>query len=162
MSRFKLKQGVESKLILVLHSLEHRVYKMHRFTLVKCVLSFVFSVLNHAIIQGIFNCVIPKEVNHGKNLCIPHPFNIVFSPCLVIGDNIKIMHGVTIGINELSSDKVEGIKIGNDVYIGCNASIIGNSLRIGNNVTIGANAAVITNVPDGATAVGVPARIIKK
>jgi len=35
-------------------------------------------------------------------------------------------------------------------------------LRIGNNVTIGANAAVITNVPDGATAVGVPARIIKK
>ena len=51
--------------------------------------------------------------------------------------------------------------IGNNVRIGAGAKVLG-SIRIGNGARIGANAVVLTDVPDGATAVGVPARIILK
>ena len=50
--------------------------------------------------------------------------------------------------------------IGDNVYIGVGAKVLGN-IRIGNNVKIGANAVVIKDVPDNATVVGVPARVVK-
>ncbi|MGZ3442120.1 MAG: serine O-acetyltransferase, partial [Polyangia bacterium] len=52
-------------------------------------------------------------------------------------------------------------RIGNDVYIGAGAKILG-PVTIGDGAIIGANAVVLSDVPAGATAVGVPARIIKK
>ena len=54
-----------------------------------------------------------------------------------------------------------GPKIGNNVFIGAGAKVLGD-IRIGDNVKIGANAVVINDIPDGATAVGVPAKIIQK
>jgi serine O-acetyltransferase len=51
--------------------------------------------------------------------------------------------------------------IGDNVYIGVGAKILGN-ISIGNNVKIGANAVVVSNIPDGATAVGIPAKIIAR
>ncbi|MGZ5134825.1 MAG: hypothetical protein ACXWCG_06735, partial [Flavitalea sp.] len=50
--------------------------------------------------------------------------------------------------------------IGNHVYIGAGAKILG-PIKIGNNIVIGANAVVITDIPDGSLVVGVPAKIVK-
>ena len=50
--------------------------------------------------------------------------------------------------------------LGNNVYIGSGAKILG-GIKIGNNVKVGANAVVLSDIPDGATAAGVPAKIIK-
>jgi serine O-acetyltransferase len=70
------------------------------------------------------------------------------------------MSSVTIG----AIDTVRGggkIEIGNNVYIGSGAKLIGN-FKIGNNVNIGANAVVLNDIPNDCTVVGVPARIIHR
>lgn len=76
------------------------------------------------------------------------------NPRVVLGKNIVIQHSVTIGeIGEATP------VIGNNVYIGAKATIIG-GVTIGNNARIGAGAVVIKDIPDGCSAVGVPAKII--
>ena len=75
-----------------------------------------------------------------------------------LGDNCSIMSGITIG----AIDTVRGggkIIIGNNVYIGSGAKLIGNFM-VGDNVNIGANAVVLENVPENCTVVGVPGHII--
>jgi serine O-acetyltransferase len=95
----------------------------------------------------------------GKGLLIDHGSGVVIGETAIIGDNCTILHGATLG--------GRGNQIGkrhptlyNCVFVGAGAKILGN-IEIGNNVKIGANAVVLTDVPDGVTAVGVPARIIK-
>jgi len=68
-----------------------------------------------------------------------------------------IMQQVTIG--QTAKDGVP--RIGNKVYLGAGAKILG-PVTLGNNVNVGANAVVLCDVPDGCTAVGVPASIVRK
>lgn len=68
------------------------------------------------------------------------------------------MHQVTIGVDELKNNKAP--VIGNNVFIGAGAKIIGN-ITVGNNVVIGAGAIVTKSVPDGKTVVGIN-RIIEQ
>lgn len=84
----------------------------------------------------------------------------MINPKAEIGAGTYIQHDVTIGIR----DDIKGSgapRIGRNCYIGAKATIIGN-ITIGDNVKIGAGAVVISDIPDGATAVGVPARIVIK
>jgi len=74
-----------------------------------------------------------------------------------IGRNCSIIAAVTIGMRTERAFP----DIGDDVFIGAGARVLG-GIRIGDRVVIGANAVVIQDVPDGATAVGVPARIISE
>lgn len=83
-------------------------------------------------------------------LLITHPNGIVIHPEAQIGPNCLILQQVTI---------VAGVKIGGHVDIGAGAKII-QPVTIGENAKIGANAVVLCDVPPGATAVGIPARII--
>jgi serine O-acetyltransferase len=76
----------------------------------------------------------------------------------VIGDNCNISQGVTIGEANRGPRKGTPV-IGNNVYIGPGAKIIG-AVHIGNNVAVGANCVVTRDVPDGAVVVGVPGRVI--
>ena len=74
----------------------------------------------------------------------------------MLGDDISLLHGVTLG----GSGKESGDrhpKIGNGVMIGANASILGN-IRIGENAKIGAGSVVVADVPSSITVVGVPAK----
>lgn len=80
-----------------------------------------------------------------SGLRLPHLQGIVISRYAKIGRNCTIYHHVTIGANDLHG--IEAPKIGDDVYIGCGAKIIGN-VQIGNNVRIGANAVVTKNIPN--------------
>lgn len=76
-----------------------------------------------------------------------------------IGKNATIYNGVTIGLQH--DEDSQGPVIGDNVYIGSGAKILG-KIKIGHNVSIGANAVVIRDVPDNSIAVGIPARIIAK
>ena len=84
----------------------------------------------------------------------PHGFNGIFvSEGAKIGSDCVIFHQVTIGSNTLPGSRGRGCPtIGNSVYIGCGAKIIGN-VHIGNNVRIGANCVVTQDIPDNATVV---------
>lgn len=87
---------------------------------------------------------------------LPHGLNgIIISEKARIGSNVIIFQQVTIGGNEQGAPA-----IGDNCMIGAGAKIIG-KVRIGSNVKIGANAVVVSDIPDNATAVGVPAIVVK-
>ncbi len=98
-----------------------------------------------------------REVTIGEGLHLIHAGNIHIHPDTVIGDRCGIQHDVTIGKN---MERKGAPKIGDDVYIGTGAKILG-PVTIGNGARIAANTLVISDVPPGATAIGVPARIMK-
>lgn len=97
-----------------------------------------------------------KSVSIGPGLRIWHFGNIFIHPEVVIGANCTLRQGVTIG-NRHHGGNVP--TIGDNVEFGAYAQVLG-GVRIGNNCRIGAMSLVLCDVPDGATAVGVPARIV--
>ncbi len=92
----------------------------------------------------------------GGGLYLPHTVGTVIM-AQRIGRNVTIVSNVTIGMRHTAVFPT----IGDDVYIGAGARVLG-PITIGDGAVIGANAVVLTDVPPGATAVGVPARIIQK
>lgn len=92
----------------------------------------------------------------GPGLYVPHPVGTVIM-ARSIGRNCHIISSVTIGMR----NRYAFPAIGDDVTIGCGARVLGD-ITIGSNVNIGANAVVIDDIPDSATAVGIPARILRK
>ena len=94
------------------------------------------------------------ETRVGRRLLIEHFGGIVVSGDAVIGDDVVIRQGVTIGLR--STGKRGAPTIGDRVDIGAGAKLLGN-IRIGNDAVIGANAVVLSDIPDGALAVGIPA-----
>lgn len=95
----------------------------------------------------------------GGGLLIPHPNGIVIHPAAEIGVNCLIFQQVTIGA---AGGKARGTaRIGGHVDIGAGAKILG-PVQIGDHTVIGANAVVVQDIPDGATAVGIPARILRQ
>ena len=96
----------------------------------------------------------------GESILIDHGMGVIIGETAVVGDRITIYHGTTLG----GTGNEKGIKrhptVGNDVIIGSGAKVLGN-INIGSNSKIGANAVVIEDVPEGATVVGVPARVVK-
>ena len=98
----------------------------------------------------------------GRNLFIDHGTGVVIGQTAVIGDDVTIYHGVTLGgvgrVGDSSGKRHP--TIGNAVIIGAGAQVLGN-ITIGAGAKIGSNSVVTIDVPDGCTAVGVPARIVK-
>ncbi len=92
----------------------------------------------------------------GGGLYLPHTVGTVIM-AERIGRNVTIVSNVTIGMRHQAFDFPV---IGNDVFIGAGARILG-GVTIGDGASIGANAVVLTDVPPGATAVGIPAKIVK-
>ncbi len=95
--------------------------------------------------------------------CFPHSlFGIFISNNAKIGKNCVIFHQVTIGSNTLNNSKNFGSPtIGDNVYIGAGAKIIGN-VKIGNNCRIGANTTVTTDMPDNTLAISQPTKYVNK
>ena len=113
------------------------------------------TVLRHRFWSIVSGADIPLCTQIGGGLLLIHPNGIVIHPQATIGPNCLIFHQVTIGA--LGSGGAP--RIGGHVDIGAGAKILGN-IKIGDHAKIGANAVVLENVPQYATAVGVPARII--
>jgi serine O-acetyltransferase len=94
----------------------------------------------------------------GRRLVIDHGMGVVIGETAVIGDDVMIYHGVTLG----SKTGVRGKRhptIGNNVVLGAQATIIGN-ITIGDGAIVGAATVVIHDVAAGATVVGNPAKTI--
>lgn len=92
----------------------------------------------------------------GKRLFIDHGFGVVIGETAIVGDDVLIYHGVTLGGVSTSSGKRHPT-IGDGVMIGCGAKILGD-IVIGDNVKIGANAVVLCDVAPDTTLVGIPAK----
>ena len=129
-----------------------------RSPLARVPMSFVYKLLRTAmhVLTGID---LPCEARVGRRLRIEHFGGIVVSGDAVIGDDVILRHGVTIGLKHTN---VRGAPvIGNRVDIGAGAKILG-PIVIGDGAVIGANAVVVNDVPAGAVAVGIPARVVPR
>lgn len=95
----------------------------------------------------------------GRRLVIDHGMGIVIGETAEVGDDCLIYHGVTLG----GTGKDHGKRhptIGNNVLISCGAKVLG-PFRVGDNARIASNAVVLSEVPEDATAVGIPAQIVR-
>ena len=95
----------------------------------------------------------------GKRLFIDHGTGVVIGETAIVGNDVTLFHGVTLG----GTGKEKGKRhptIGNNVFIGSGAKVLGN-IVVGNNVKIGANAVILKDVPSNVTIVGVPGKIVK-
>lgn len=114
--------------------------------------------LLHFYLRSIYSCDIMPETVIGENAQFAHNgLGVVIHPEAVIGVNLKISQGVTIGGR---NGKSVVPKIGDNVQLGANALILG-PVVIGNNSIIGAGSIVLNSVPENAVVVGNPGRIIK-
>ena len=94
----------------------------------------------------------------GRRLFIDHGMGVVIGETSTIGDDCLLFHGVTLGgVSSLHVKRHPDL--GTNELEGAGAKIMG-PVKIGNNAKIGTNAVVLKDVPDGATAVGIPARIL--
>lgn len=114
------------------------------------------AVIRWRLWSAVSGADIPLNCQIGGGLLLPHPNGVVIHPRALIGPNCLIFQQVTIG----EGGPVPGVPvIEGHVDIGAGAKILG-GVTIGKDARIGANAVVLCDVPQGSTAVGIPARII--
>jgi len=94
----------------------------------------------------------------GRRVFIDHGMGVVIGETAELGDDCTLYHGVTLGGTTWNKGKRHPT-LGRGVVIGAGAKLLG-PILIGDGAKIGSNAVVVKNVPPGATAVGIPARII--
>jgi serine O-acetyltransferase len=103
----------------------------------------------------------------GKNFFIDHGTSVIIGETTVIGDNVKIYQGVTLGALSFLKDEkgrpIKGVKrhptVGNNVIIYSNASILGDKAVIGDNAVIGGNVWITTEIPQDAVVTGKPPKL---
>ncbi len=96
----------------------------------------------------------------GKGLFIDHGNGVIIGETTIIGDNVTLYQGVTLG----GTGKEHGKRhptVGDNVMISAGAKVLG-SFTIGDNSKIGAGSVVLSEVPSGSTVVGVPGRVVKR
>ncbi len=96
----------------------------------------------------------------GRRFFIDHGMGVVIGETAMVGDNVLLYQGVTLGGTGKETGKRHPT-VGNNVVVGTGAKILGN-ITIGDNSYIGANAVVIKNVPANSTVVGIPGRITRQ
>jgi serine O-acetyltransferase len=105
-------------------------------------------------------CDIHPGATVGKRFFIDHATGVVIGETAVIGDDVTLYQGVTLGGVSFNKGKRHPT-LGNQVVCGAGAIILGN-ITIGNNVRIGAGSVVIKDVPDDCTVVGIPGKVTKR
>ena len=115
-------------------------------------LAMVFNKIN--VFFG--RCIIGRNAQFGPGFVLVHSLGVVINTSVKGGRGVRIEHQVTIG-----AERGQSPVLGDDVFIGAGAKIVGN-VRLGNHVRVGANAVVVDDVPDGATVVGIPARVVTR
>lgn len=114
-------------------------------------LAMIFNKLN---VMG--GCIIGRGADFGEGFVLVHSLGVVINTSVRGGRNVVLEHQVTIGAEKGSSPV-----LGDDVFIGAGAKILG-GVKIGNDARVGANAVVVDDVPEGATVVGIPAKVVKR
>ena len=135
---------------LVAYRFAHRLYKWH-IPLIPRMISYFTR-----IITGI---EIHPAARIGRRFFIDHGEGVVIGETTIVGDDVLIFHGVTLGGTGKETKKRHPT-IGNRVLIGAGAKVLGN-IMIGDDAKIGANAVVLKSVPSSATVVGIPSSIVQ-
>ena len=144
---FLLYQGVHA---VIFHRVSHWLWRHNCRFLAR---------LNSQIARHCTGIEIHPGATIGKRLVIDHGMGIVIGETAEVGDDCLIYHGVTLG----GTGKDQGKRhptIGNNVLMSCGAKVLG-PFKVGDNSRIAANAVVLSEVPDDATAVGIPAQIVR-
>ena len=143
-----LYQGLHA---LISHRVAHFFYKI-RF--------FFFARFISQVSRFMTGIEIHPGARIGKGVFIDHGMGVVIGETAIVGDNVLLYQGVTLGGTGLEKGKRHPT-IGNNVVIGGGAKVLGN-ITIGENSYIGANAVVIKDVPPNSTVVGIPGRVTKQ
>lgn len=136
---------------LIYHRIAHLFYKIHFYFIARALSQFAKFLTGIEIHPG---------ATIGKGLFIDHGTGVVIGETAEIGDNCTIYQGVTLGGTGKDTGKRHPT-IGNNVLIGSGAKVLG-PFRVGNNVKIASGAVVLNEIPDDCTAVGVPARVVRR
>ena len=131
-----------------------RSYQRHRGTRnpVRVTLR-VIATLRHRFWSAVTGADIPLNCSIGGGLLIPHPNGIVIHPDVRMGPNCLIFQQVTLGARNAKVPTVGG-----HVDFGAGAKVLG-AITLGDHAVVGANAVVLIDVPEHATAVGIPATL---
>jgi serine O-acetyltransferase len=124
-----------------------RFCQTHRLKILAAIIYRLNAFTTHATIG--------RNADIAPGFVIVHSLGVVINTNVRAGRNFVVYHNVTVGAVRNRSPI-----LGDNVYIGAGAIVIG-GVRIGSDVRIGANAVVTKDVPDGATVVGIPARIVR-
>ena len=144
---FLLYPGVHA---LIFHRVSHWLYRH------KC---FFLARLNSQLARHLTGIEIHPGAKIGRRFVIDHGMGIVIGETAEIGDDCLIYHGVTLG----GTGKDQGKRhptLGNNVMVSAGAKVLG-PFKVGDGARIAANAVVLTEIPPEATAVGVPARVVR-
>jgi len=109
------------------------------------------------VVRGITGIEIHPGARIGRRLFIDHGMGVVIGETAEVGDDVVMFHGATLGGTSMRHGKRHPT-VGDRVMIGTGAKVLG-PIFIGDDARIGANAVVVHDVPPGASAVGVPAKV---
>lgn len=135
---------------ILLHRLAHGLYQI-RLRLIARIVS--------QLARAITGIEIHPGAMIGRRFFIDHGMGVVIGETAVIGDDVILYQGVTLG----GTGKDRGKRhptLGNQVVIGTGAKVLGN-ITLGNNVKVGAGSVVVHSVPDDSTVVGIPGRVVR-
>lgn len=132
-----------------------RMSVQHRW--LRAPLSVLYRML-YRYVRNHYGVELPYTVKLGRRVVFEHQSGIVIHGWCVIGDDCIIRHNVTMGVRSMD-DLMAAPRLGRGVNVGTGAVLIG-SILVGDGAWIGANAVVLQDVPPGALALGVPAKIV--
>ena len=139
------------------HMISHFLYKKNLLFLARLISQL--ARLISQIARFLTGIEIHPGATLGAGILIDHGMGVVIGETAELGDRITIYHGTTLG----GTGKEKGKRhptVGDNVVIGAGAKILGN-IKIGSNSKIGANSVVLDDVPEGATVVGIPGKVVK-
>ncbi len=136
---------------LIIHRLSHWVWRKRFF--------WIARFISH-IGRWLTGIEIHPGANIGRRVFIDHGMGVVIGETAVIGDDCTLYHGVTLGGTSWNKGKRHPT-LEQGVVIGAGAKVLG-PITIGKGAKIGSNAVVVKDVPENATAVGIPARILEQ
>jgi serine O-acetyltransferase len=110
------------------------------------------------VVRGITGVEIHPGARIGRRFFIDHGMGVVIGATAVVGDDVMLYHGVTLGGRTLQRGVKRHPTVGDRVTIGAGARVLGD-IEIGDDVQVGANSVVVKDVPAGAVATGIPARV---